>query len=274
MMPALELVAALARESLDRDDAAALAVLHPLRSVLNIARFFAEDGAQQALFRSKLGLAFRRDFADQNVAGSHFGADPDDAFFVRFLQFGFADVGDVAGRDFGAELGVADVDREFFDVDRAPFGILDHALGEDDGILVVAAGPGHESHQSVVAEGDLAVVGSRGVGQDVAFLDLVADRDDRALVECGEAVGALEKDQRIFALLAGLLADEDDLLGVDMRDLAVFRSDDHAAGVEDGFLLYACRHERGFRHQTRRSLLLHVRTHQARGWRRHGSGTG
>jgi hypothetical protein len=64
---------------------------------------------------------------------------------------------------------------------------------------------GRRGDEGIVAESDLAVVGGRGIDQDIAFLDLVADRDDGALMESGEAVGALEEHERVFMLLGALL---------------------------------------------------------------------
>ena len=55
-------------KDLDLDHAAPLAVRHPQRSVLYLARLLAEDRPQQPLLGGELGLAFRRDLADQDVA--------------------------------------------------------------------------------------------------------------------------------------------------------------------------------------------------------------
>src|SRR5215831_6643053 len=46
----------------------ALDMRHAQRRVLHLARFFTEDRAQQALLGRQLGLALRRDLADQDVA--------------------------------------------------------------------------------------------------------------------------------------------------------------------------------------------------------------
>ena len=74
---------------------------------------------------------------------------------------------DVA-RDFlGAELGVARDDRELLDVDRRVAVVGDHALADQDRVLVVVAVPGHERDEHVLAERELAQVGRRAVGDDV-----------------------------------------------------------------------------------------------------------
>ena len=73
-------------EDLDVDDLAALAVRHLQRGVADLAGLLAEDRPQQALLRGQLGLALRRDLADQHVAGADFGADADDAAVVEVAE--------------------------------------------------------------------------------------------------------------------------------------------------------------------------------------------
>src|SRR6185312_12980358 len=97
----------LAIEDLDIDHFAALAVRHPQRGVLHLARLLTEDRAQQLLFCGQFGLALWRDLADEDVTFAHFRADADHAVFVEVPQALFADIGDVAGDLFGTELGVA-----------------------------------------------------------------------------------------------------------------------------------------------------------------------
>ena len=59
----------LAAELADLDDLAALAVRHAERGVLHLAGLLTEDRAKQALLGRQLGLALRRDLADEDVAG-------------------------------------------------------------------------------------------------------------------------------------------------------------------------------------------------------------
>src|SRR3712207_8034509 len=54
------------------------------------------------LFRSQLGLALRRDLADEHVAGHDLGADADDAALVEVGQDLLGDVRDVPGDLLGA----------------------------------------------------------------------------------------------------------------------------------------------------------------------------
>ncbi len=75
-------------------------------------------------------LALGRDLADQDVAGLHLGADAHDAGLVEVLEGLFADVRDVAGDLFLAELGVARDALELLDVDRGEDVVLDDAFSE------------------------------------------------------------------------------------------------------------------------------------------------
>jgi hypothetical protein len=117
---------------------------------------------------------FGRDLADQHVAGVDLGADADDAALVEVGEDLLGQVRDVPGDLLGAELGVAGVDLVLVDVDRREHVVLDHSLGEDDGVLEVVALPGHVGHDQVLAEGELAVLGGGTVGEDLALLHLVA----------------------------------------------------------------------------------------------------
>jgi hypothetical protein len=68
-MPGFELVALFAVENFYVHHAAVLAVRQGERSILHVAGLFAENGAEQALFRGELRFALRRNFAYENVAG-------------------------------------------------------------------------------------------------------------------------------------------------------------------------------------------------------------
>src|SRR5579859_3406411 len=109
--------------------------------------------------RRELGLAFRSDLADEDIAWADLGADADDPALVEVLQNLLGEVGDVPGDLLGAQLGVAGIDLVLLDVDRGEHVVAHQALGEDDGVLVVVALPGHERDQEVLAEGQLALLG-------------------------------------------------------------------------------------------------------------------
>src|SRR3712207_5944670 len=102
-----QVVARVARERLDVDDDAALAVRHLERGVADLARLLLEDRADELLLGRELGLALRRHLADEQVAGADLGADADDAAVVEVAQRLLRAVRDVAGDLLVAELGRA-----------------------------------------------------------------------------------------------------------------------------------------------------------------------
>ena len=63
-----QLVVLVAAEHLDVDHLALLAVGHLEAGVADLAGLLTEDGPQEALLRRELGLALRRDLADEHVA--------------------------------------------------------------------------------------------------------------------------------------------------------------------------------------------------------------
>ena len=141
------------------------------RGVANVGGLFAEDGAQQLLFRRHRRFALRRDLADEDVARVHVRADIDDAGLVEILEVFFADIRDVAGDFLRTELGIARHRLEFLDVDRGEDVVAHDALGDEDGVLEVVAVPRHERDERVLAERQLAQLRRGTVGDDVALLD-------------------------------------------------------------------------------------------------------
>ena len=238
-----------------------------MRGVANVGGLFAEDGAQQLFFRRHRAFALRRDLADQDVARLHFGADIDDAGFVEVLQRFFRDVRNVA-RDFlRPELGVARHDLELLDVDRGEDVVGDDALGEQDRVLVVVAVPRHERDEHVAAERQIAEIGRRTVGDDVALVDPVADTHQRTLVDAGVLVRTLELHQPVDvdAGLAGIevfRGADDDTRRVDLVDDAAAAGADGGAGVTGDDRLHAGADERRLGAHQRHGLTLHVRAHQ------------
>ena len=65
---------------------------------------------------------------------------------------------------------------------------LDHALGNEDGVLKVIAIPGHECDQQVLPQRQFAHIGGRAIGQYVSLGNLVARLDQRLLVDTGVLV--------------------------------------------------------------------------------------
>ncbi len=166
------------------------------RSVAHIAGLFAEDGAQQLLFRRKLGLALGRNLAHQNVAVLDLGADADHAALVQVAQRMLAHVGNVARDLLGTQLGVARLDLELLDVNRGVV-VLPHQLFADqDRVLEVVTAPGHEGHQHVASQRQLALLRARSVGDHLPLHHPVALADHRLLIDAGVLVRTLELDER------------------------------------------------------------------------------
>ena len=226
---AFVLFGALAAEDFDVDDGALDARRAVEGGVANVAGLFAEDGAEQFLFRGQRGFALGRDLADQDVAGANGGADADDAALVEIAQERFADVGDIARDFFGAELGVAGLDFELLDVDGGVVILFDQLFADQDGVFKVVTAPGQEGHQHVAAQGQFAAFGARAVGQHLALAHAVAHANQRLLVDAGILVGALELGERVdvgahfAAEHAGVvrLDADDDALGVHLIDDAI-----------------------------------------------------
>src|SRR6185369_4806733 len=109
-------------------------------------------------------------------------------------------------------------------------------LGEQDGIFEVVAIPRHERDQHVPPERELAELGGRTVGNDVALLDVIADLHQRTLVDAGVLVGTLELHQPVDVDAGlgrvGLAGGADnDTGGVDLVDYAGAARRDGGAGV-------------------------------------------
>src|SRR4029079_11129081 len=257
----LEVVVELATELADLDHLAALAVGQAQRAVLHLAGLLTEDRPQEALLGGQLGLALGRDLADEDVAGADLGADVDDALLVEVLEGLLADVRDVAGDLFGAELRVARLDLVLLDVDAREQVVAHEAVADDDRVLVVAALPAHERDEHVPAERELAHLGGARVGDGLAIGDARADIDDRALVDARPLVGADELLELVLVELTGIGLDGDALRG-HAGDHPAALGDEDLAGVTGGALLHAGADDRRLRLEERHGLALHVRTHE------------
>src|SRR6266545_6624988 len=235
-----------------------------------VARLLPEDRAQQLLLGSELGLALGGDLAHQDVARLHAGPDADDPALVEVVEEGLRDVGDVAGHFLGAELGVPGLDLELLDVDRGVHVLLDQLLADQDRVLEVVAPPGHEGHEHVAAQGQLAHVGAGAVGQDLALGHVHPDLDDGLLVDARVLVGALELRQVVdvgpdlLALVGTLLGlhPDDDAAGVHGVDHSRAPADHRRPGVLDRDVLHAGADQGGLRAEEGHRLALHVRAHE------------
>jgi hypothetical protein len=147
------------------------------------------------------------------------------------------------------------------DVDRRQHVVLDEPLGDDDRVLVVVALPGHERDEQVLAQGELALVGRRAVGEHVADLDRVALVDQRLLVDAGALVRPAELREAV-GLATDLLVVDDDEVTRHLGDGAVVLGEDEVARVTRGASLDAGADVGRGRPQQRHGLALHVRSHE------------
>src|SRR6478672_10671963 len=257
----LEVVVQLAPELADLDDLAALAMGQAEARVLYLAGLLAEDRPEESLLRGQLRLALRGDLADEDVTGPDLRPDVDDPFLVEVLEGLLADVRDVAGDLLGPELRVARLDLVLLDVDAREQVVADEAVADDDRVLVVAALPAHERDEHVAAEGELALLGRRTVGDRLAVPDPGADVDDRALVDARALVAADELLELVLVELAGVGLDPDPL-GRDARHDAGPAGHEDLARVAGGALLHPGADDRRLRLEERHGLALHVRAHE------------
>ena len=141
LLGALVLLLALAAEDTHVDHGAFDTRRARQRSVAHVAGLFAEDGSQQLLFRSQLGLALGRYLADQDVVMPHLGADADDTRLVQVTQSVLGNVGNITRDLFRSKLGVARLNLELFDMNRSVVVLADQLFRNQDRILEVVAAP-------------------------------------------------------------------------------------------------------------------------------------
>src|SRR6185503_1528648 len=190
LLGALVLFLSLAAEDTDVDNRAFDARGARERGVANIASLLTEDGAEQLLFRSELRLALRRDLADQNVAMADLGTDADNAALVQIAQGMLRDVGNITRDFFRSELRVASFDFKLLDVNRGVVIVLHKTFADQDRVLEVVTAPGHESHQHVTSEGELALFCARTVRDNLSLQHALTFTHNRLLVDAGVLVRA------------------------------------------------------------------------------------
>src|SRR5208282_1932735 len=241
------------------------------RSVAHVAGFFAEDRAQQFLFRRQLGLTLRRNFADDDVTLLDAGADADHARFVQLSQRRFTHVRNVARHFLGTELRVASFQFELFDVNRGVVILFHHLFRNQDRVLKVVAAPRHERDQHVASESQLAKIGAWTVGNHLPLHHPLAFLHDRLLVDTGVLVRALEFGEliNVAAHLARklhrmmlALDTNNDAFGIDRIDDSVAARQHDRARIARGNAFHARAHNRSLSPQQRHRLTLHVRAHQ------------
>ena len=170
-------------------------------------------------------------------------------------------VGNIAGNFFGTQLGVTSVDFVLFDMNRGQHVLGNHALGEDNRILIVQALPRHVCHEQVLAQSELATVGGGAVRDNVTLFHTLTGLDHNTLVVAVARVRAGELHDRVRAAGAVIITDHHQV-SRDLRDHASFLRQHGVTGVKRSVLLHAGTHHGSLRLQQRHSLTLHVRAHQ------------
>ena len=160
--------------------------------VADVAGLLTEDGAQKFLFRRELSFTLGRYLAHHDVTLLYGSADADDAALIQIAQRRLAHIGNIASDFFRPQLGVAGLNLELLDVNGSVIVVFNHLLGNQDGVFKVVTAPGHEGHQHVASQRQLAMVCAGTVSDDLAFQHPVALLHDGLLVDAGVLVGALE----------------------------------------------------------------------------------
>ena len=215
-----------------------------------------------------MSLALGRYLADQDVAGVDFRADVHDARLIEVGQGVLTHVGDVRGDFLRPELGIAGDTGQFLNVDGGEAIFLDHALGNENGILEVVTVPGHKRDAHILTQRQLAHVDGRPVGENIAARHRVTTTHDGPLIDAGVLVGTHVLGQvvnihRRFAGAYFRVVDAHDnaagIHGVDDARAPGHRAD---AGIGGYKALHAGADQRLFAAQRRHRLTLHVGAHK------------
>jgi len=150
-----------------------------------------------------------------------------------------------------------------FHVDAREHVFFHETLGDDDGVFVVVALPRHERDEEVLAERELALVGARAVGKQVALLHLLAFAHARNLVDRRVLVRATELDERVLVVFLGqVVVAHHDVVARHGLHRAVAASQHEVGAVAGGAGFDAGADERCFGAHERHGLALHVGAHQ------------
>ena len=215
-----------------------------------------------------MGFPLRRHLANQHVAGLNFGADVNDSRFIQARQLRFTQRGDVAADFFRPQFGVTSHHREFFDVYRGKTVFGNHTFRNKDRVFVVIAVPRHESDEHVLTQREFAQVSRCTIGNDVALGQLIADTDDRTLVDIGVLVGTGVLDEVIdvhtdFTRQCFIVIDADhDATSVDVVNHAATTGNNGGTRVDSHGTFDTRANHRLFRRQAWYCLALHVGAHQ------------
>ena len=247
----------LAGEDFDVHNDTAFAVRHTQGGILDIARFFAKDGAQKALFGGQFFFAFGSDFSDQDVVRPDLRADSNDAGFVQIADGVVTHVGDFARDLFGSELGIAGFHFVLFDVNAGVAVFFNETLRNQDGVFEVKAFPWKQSDDHVLTKRQFSILRGGRIHDHIALADQLTLQNRGSLIDTGRLVGTLILAQFIKLQVAGCLLDHQAVAG-DRQDFAVFFGNDYLSGIRHSGFFHAGRDDRNFRSEQRHRLSLHV----------------
>ena len=106
-------------------DLAVFPVGHSQRGIPHFSGLLAKDGAKKPLFRHEFRFSFGGNFSHQNIAGTDFGTDADNAGCIEIFQNIIADIGDISGDFFRSQFGISSVAFVFFNMNRGEIIISD-----------------------------------------------------------------------------------------------------------------------------------------------------
>ena len=88
---------------------------------------------------------------------------------------------------------------------------LDEVFAEEDGVFVVCSLPKAYRQQWRCGQGKLAVICCRSISKDLTFFDLIALKDNGALVDTGTLVGTFEFQDIVFIDAFSIITSDEDL---------------------------------------------------------------
>ena len=140
--------------------------------------------------------------------------------------------------------------------------LLHQTLREQDSVLVVVPLPGHKANQRILAQGNLAVVRGRAVGDHLAGFHMIPLIDDRLLVIAVRLVASLKFRKTVHVPVPVRIPLDHNLIRRRALDHAGILSQHAHAGVHGRLALDTGSDNGCLGGQERHGLTLHVGTHQ------------
>ena len=123
-----QLVVILSGEDTRLNDDTVFTVRNLERGISDLSCLLTKNRAEQTFLGRKLGLALRRNLADQDIAGTDLGTDADDAALIQILQRVIADAGYILGDLLRSEFCVTGFTFIFLNVNGCIYVIADHTF--------------------------------------------------------------------------------------------------------------------------------------------------